>query len=124
MRLSVLRIGLSRVVVQTVGFRSQNGNIVIWSIYVFLYIERENTMSRRTPTTEYNADPEPSISYPVIMEGDPVHLPPYYFCATNDPTCPCRDDQDLIAHVNQEYQVGLLTSDEASRIVQGRQINS
>ena len=61
---------------------------------------------------------------PVIMEDDPTHLPPYYFCATDGPTCPCRDDQVLITTVNQEYQEGFLTSDEASRIVQGRQINS
>ena len=123
MRLSVLRIGLGRAVVQTAGSRSQNGNMAVWSIYMLRYIEREDTMSRRTPTTEYTTDSEPSISHPVIMEDEPLHLPPYYFCA-DDPACPCREDQSLIAHVQEEYQQGLLTSDEASRIVQGRQINS
>ncbi|MGB8346308.1 MAG: hypothetical protein WCD86_15600 [Ktedonobacteraceae bacterium] len=60
----------------------------------------------------------------VILEDDPIHLPPYYFCATDDPTCPCREDPNLVTVIVQEYHAGVLTGDEALRIVQGRQVNS
>jgi len=71
--------------------------------------------------SKHTSDPEP---FPVIMEDDLIHVPPYYFCATDDPTCPCREDPDLVTVVVQEYQAGVLTGDEALRIVQGRQANS
>jgi len=67
---------------------------------------------------------EPSVLYPVIQEDDPIHLPPYYFCATDDPTCPCREDPELIAFMASEVEQGLLSPSEATRIVQGRQVNS
>lgn len=65
-------------------------------------------------------DPFPTV----ILEDEPIHLPPYYFCATDDPTCPCREDQELIASVASEVEQGILTPLEATRIVQGRQANS
>mgnify|MGYP001404501653 CR=1 FL=1 len=71
--------------------------------------------------SKHNSDPDP---FPVILEDDSIHLEPYYFCATDDPTCPCREDPELIDHVAQEYDAGLLTSLEADRIVGGRQVNS
>jgi len=79
-------------------------------------------MSNQQPTTVY--DPFPIVTFPVILEDDPVHLPPYYFCATDDPTCPCREDPELIAFVASQVEQGVLSSLEASRIVQGRQANS
>jgi len=60
----------------------------------------------------------------VILEDEPIHLPPYYFCATDDPDCPCRGSAELITVVVQEYHTGVLTDDEALRIVQGKQVNS
>lgn len=69
-----------------------------------------------------NTHPDPFPT--VILEDEPIHCPPYYFCATDDPTCPCHEDPDLIAHVAAEVEQGILTPSEASRIVQGRQINS
>ncbi|MGB8345185.1 MAG: hypothetical protein WCD86_09890 [Ktedonobacteraceae bacterium] len=71
--------------------------------------------------SKHTSDPEP---FPVITEDDPIHIPPYYFCATDDPDCPCREDPELITVVAQEYDAGLLTPSEATRIVQGRQANS
>ncbi|MGB8347672.1 MAG: hypothetical protein WCD86_22505 [Ktedonobacteraceae bacterium] len=76
-------------------------------------------MSNQKFTTEYSADP-----FPVILEDDPIHVPPYYFCATDDPNCPCREDPELIDHVAQQYDAGFLTPSEADRIVGGRQANS
>lgn len=69
-------------------------------------------------------DPLPVVTFPVILEDEPIHLPPYYFCATDDPTCPCREDPDHLAFVASEFEQGLLSPSEASRIVQGRQTNS
>lgn len=71
-------------------------------------------------STRREPDPLPVV----ILEDDPMHCPPYYFCATDDPTCPCHEDQDLIAYVAAEVEQGVLSPSEASRIVQGRQINS
>jgi hypothetical protein len=33
--------------------------------------------------------------------------------------CPCHEDQELIGEVNEQYQSGLLTPDEATRTVAG-----
>jgi len=77
-------------------------------------------MLKHNPTPE----DEPSVLYPVILEDEPIHLPPYYFCAADDPDCPCREDASLIDHVAQEYDAGLLTPSEADRIVEARQANS
>ena len=59
----------------------------------------------------------------VILEDDPAHVSPYYFC-TDDPDCLCHDDQTLLSQVESEWSAGLLTPQESSRIVQGRQVNS
>lgn len=75
-------------------------------------------------TTLRKSQDEPSVLYPVILEDEPIHRPPYYFCTTDDSTCPCREDSDLIAHVASEVEQGLLSPSEATRIVQGRQANS
>lgn len=75
-------------------------------------------------TTHRESHDEPSVTFPVILEDEPIHYPPYYFCATDDPTCPCREDQSLIAFVASEVEQGFLSPSEAARIVQGRQINS
>jgi hypothetical protein len=79
-------------------------------------------MSNQKFTTA--TDPLPLVTFPVILEDDPIHCPPYYFCATDDPTCPCREDASLLERVVAEYNTGFLTGDEAARIVQGRQANS
>jgi hypothetical protein len=36
--------------------------------------------------------------------------------------CPCHEDKELIGGVNEQYQDGLLTPDEATAITQGRNI--
>lgn len=76
-------------------------------------------MSKLNVTIKYDL----ASPLPVINEDPPIHLGPYYFC-TVDPTCPCHDDLDLITQVACEVEDGLLTPGEATRIVQGRQINS
>ena len=55
-----------------------------------------------------------------VEEGDLIHTAKHPFC--DNPTCLCHEDQELIAGVTKDYQCGLLTPQEASRIVEGRQL--
>jgi hypothetical protein len=60
--------------------------------------------------------------HPMIpMEDDPLHKPGQRFCP-HDSTCGCHEDPMLIAEVNEEVKEGLLTPDEATRLVKGEQI--
>lgn len=61
---------------------------------------------------------------PIPMEDDLVHTNTDPTCA--DPTCPDKEDDDLIAEAAKRVapyvQDGLLTPEEATRFVQGRQL--
>jgi hypothetical protein len=58
---------------------------------------------------------------PVIPTRDePLHTEGHQFCF--DPTCGCHEEPSLIDPVNQQYVDGLLTAEEATRTIQGRQI--
>ena len=57
---------------------------------------------------------------PIPMEDDLVHTDDSPFCL--DPTCPDREDEEAINAVAQQVEDGLLTPDEATRTVQGRQL--
>lgn len=61
---------------------------------------------------------------PIPMEGPLVHTIDNPVCA--DPTCPDKDNKELLAECAQQIapfvQDGLLTPDEATRLVQGRQL--
>lgn len=57
---------------------------------------------------------------PIPMEDDLVHTDHDPFCS--DPTCPCHEDPDLLVAVSEQVEGGLLTPDEATRFVQGRQV--
>ncbi|HVB23827.1 MAG TPA: hypothetical protein VNG51_17960 [Ktedonobacteraceae bacterium] len=62
---------------------------------------------------------------PVIPEeeGDMLHSQEHPFCLKGiDANCPCHEDQMLIAEVATQVQDGLLTPDEATRMVEGAQI--
>jgi hypothetical protein len=61
---------------------------------------------------------------PIPMEDDLVHTADNPVCA--DPTCPDKDDEELqteyAGQLTPYVQDGLLTPDEATRLVQGRQV--
>ena len=67
-----------------------------------------------------------SFTRPILipMEDLLVHTADIPICA--DPTCPDKNDDDLLAEAAQQVapfvQDGLLTPDEATRLVQGRQL--
>jgi len=54
---------------------------------------------------------------PVVPVDTAIHTPEHPFC--EDASCPCHDDPDAIAMVNEAYQDGLITADHASDIVKG-----
>ena len=56
----------------------------------------------------------------VLPDDQPLHTAENPFCY--DPACPCHEDQSFIADVNTAYQEGIITADDATRIVQGRTI--
>ena len=57
---------------------------------------------------------------PVIPTEEPVHTFDQPFCL--DPTCACHEDHMLVGEINRQVYEGVLTPQEATRIVQGRQV--
>ena len=62
--------------------------------------------------------PQPPFIIP--MEDDLVHTEHDPFCS--DPTCSCHEDLDLLEEVAQQVEQGLLSPEEATRVVAGRQL--
>lgn len=55
---------------------------------------------------------------PVIPTDVIEHTPDHPFCW--DETCYCHENEEAIAQVNQAYQDGLITAEDATHIVQGK----
>ena len=51
------------------------------------------------------------------FDGDILHTAAHPFCF--DDKCPCHEDPELLAEVDTLYQNGLITPEEATRIVKG-----
>ena len=60
------------------------------------------------------------IAIPLEDEQDLVHTDNAPFCS--DPSCTCHRDPELLVKVAQFEIDGLLTLDEATRLVWGRQL--
>jgi hypothetical protein len=73
----------------------------------------------RTPVTSANNDDDNEEVYTVELVDAPQHTPGH-MCW--DSTCPCHEDQEIIGQVNQHVQDGLLTPDNATDIVKGRNV--
>jgi hypothetical protein len=54
---------------------------------------------------------------PIAVEDDILHTQESPFC--NHPTCPCHEDKELLSDVSLAIDQGLLTPDEATRVVMG-----
>ncbi len=59
-------------------------------------------------------------SQPIVipMEDKLLHTQETPFCS--DPTCPCKEDNELLSNVARAVEQGLLTPDEATRVVLGK----
>lgn len=55
---------------------------------------------------------------PIPMEDPIIHTVEHPFCS--DPTCPDKDDPELLAQVAQLVEDGLLTPEEATNYVLGK----
>lgn len=79
-------------------------------------------MSGHTMWNESDLQAHLEDEFPVVLieEDDESIHSTTGFCV--DPTCPCHEDPDLIGEVNQMYQEGLLTDQEAKDLVAGKTI--
>lgn len=59
-----------------------------------------------------------NFAYVVPVDGELEHTDLHPFCL--DPTCPCHEDGDAIAAVNQAVQDGLMTPEEATDFTRGK----
>ncbi len=57
---------------------------------------------------------------PVVPEDHLLHTQEHPFCG--DPTCICYCDNDTIAAINDTINAGIITADDATRIIQGRTV--
>jgi hypothetical protein len=58
---------------------------------------------------------------PVIPVDYKLHTDEHPFCPT-DPSCPCHEDNTLIAPIAQAVTDGLMTSNEATDYVMGKSL--
>ncbi len=56
----------------------------------------------------------------VVPNNQPIHTADSPFCW--DETCPCHDDSDAIASINDAITEGIITSDDAIRIIKGQTV--
>ncbi len=57
----------------------------------------------------------------IRMEDDLIHTQEHPFCSI-DPTCPCHEDPELLTDVARAVEQGLLTPNEATRVVTGKTV--
>jgi hypothetical protein len=56
----------------------------------------------------------------VVPADYPLHTPEHPFCG--DPTCPCSEDTDALTELDQAIKDGLITPDDATRIIKGKMV--
>ena len=57
---------------------------------------------------------------PVVPVDHPVHTQEQPLCG--DPTCPCYEDSDNLAALHAAINDGIITTDDAARIIQGKTV--
>ena len=57
----------------------------------------------------------------IPMEDGIIHTKDSPFCSV-DPACPCHEDSELLSDVARAVEQGLLTPDEATRVVMGKTV--
>ncbi len=56
----------------------------------------------------------------VVPEEHPLHTPEHPFCG--DPNCPCIEDTEVLTELDQAIRDGLITPEDATRILQGKMV--
>ncbi len=57
---------------------------------------------------------------PAIPDATPILIPEHPFCG--DPTCICYEDKDAITELDQAIRDGLITPDDATRIIKRKTV--
>jgi hypothetical protein len=57
---------------------------------------------------------------PVVPTTQLLHTEEHPLCG--DPTCPCSEDTDALTELDQAIRDGLITPDDATRILQGKTV--
>ena len=57
---------------------------------------------------------------PVVPEDYSLDTLEYPFCG--DPTCPCSENTDALSELDQAIRDGLITLDDAARIMRGKTV--
>jgi len=57
---------------------------------------------------------------PVVPTTQLFHTEEHPFCG--DPTCPCSVDTDALTELDQAIRDGLITPDDATRILRGKTV--
>jgi hypothetical protein len=57
---------------------------------------------------------------PVVPTTQLLHTKEHPFCG--DPTCPCSEDTNALTELDQAIRDGLITPDDATRILQGKTV--
>ena len=57
---------------------------------------------------------------PVLAQAPLLHTEENLFCG--DPTCPCYEDEQNKAQLAQAIKDGLITPDDATRIMEGKTV--
>ncbi len=76
-----------------------------------------NTEGTVTLMFKHREQSEPIV---IPMEDPILHTQSHPFCS--DPTCPCKEDPELLSDVAHAVEQGLLTPDEATRFVEGKAV--
>jgi len=56
----------------------------------------------------------------VVPDAQPLHTEEHPFCG--DPTCPCSEDKEALTELDQAIREGLITLDDATRIIKGKTV--
>lgn len=54
----------------------------------------------------------------IPIKDEHLHIQDHPFCS--DPTCPCKEDCELLSEFAQAVEQGLLTPEEATRVILGK----
>jgi hypothetical protein len=54
------------------------------------------------------------------MDDDPVHTADTHYFCTVDPSCPCHEDDELIADLAALVEAGEVTAEEATALASGK----
>ena len=96
------------------------GEKVCWTFDPAIMDERHPYYVADAIASECDIADELAVIVIQCDEGEIVHTNDTPFCG--DPDCPCHEDREAINAVNEAIEAGILTDEEATRLVAGKQV--